>query len=102
MVNHFYIQQISEIMHNLQLDFQDTIATIQCLFATLSQNFISAFLTIIDGRNNMLDSTRDLVLNNELYNANNAAAMNTLIKGTHHILRLSENIDWIKTNIFTI
>jgi hypothetical protein len=39
-------------------------------------------------------------LNDELFYANNTAATNTLINGTHHILRLTENTEWIYTNIF--
>jgi hypothetical protein len=50
----------------------------------------------------MLDSTRDLVLNYELYNANNTAILNTLLADTHQVLRLAENNEWIATNIFRI
>jgi hypothetical protein len=83
-------------------DYQDPITTIQNMFRNLSQSFISAFLTRIDDRNNMLDSTRDFVLNYELYNTNSAAILNTLLTGTLQILRLSENTEWIATNIFRI
>jgi hypothetical protein len=48
----------------------------------------------------MLDSTRDLVLNYELYYANNMAATNTIISGVVNILRVTENTEWICTNIF--
>jgi hypothetical protein len=48
----------------------------------------------------MLDSTRDLVLNYELYYANSMAATNTIINGVVNILRVSENTEWICTNIF--
>jgi hypothetical protein len=57
------------------------------------KNFISAFLTIIDDRNNMLDSTRDLVLNYELFYANNMEATNTIISGVINILRMSANAE---------
>jgi hypothetical protein len=46
----------------------------------------------------MLDSTRDLVLNYELYNANNTAILNTFLAGTHQILRLTENNELIPDN----
>jgi hypothetical protein len=48
----------------------------------------------------MLDSTRNLVLNYELYYANSMAATNTIISGVVNILRVSENTEWICTNIF--
>jgi prophage DNA circulation protein len=95
-----YLQQIIEAVEQIQYPFENPIVTIQNIFTVVSQNFISAFLTIIDNINNMLDSTRDLVLNYELFYANNLAATNTIISGVINNLRVSENAEWIYTNIF--
>jgi hypothetical protein len=62
-----YLNQIKEAVQQFQYQFENPIVTIQNIFTVVSQHFISAFLTIIDDRNNMLDSTRDLVLNYEIY-----------------------------------
>jgi hypothetical protein len=48
----------------------------------------------------MLDSTRDLVLNYEFFYANYMATRYTIINGVINILRVSENAEWICTNIF--
>jgi hypothetical protein len=80
-------------MNEFQFKFNDPISTIQSLLTYLSQFFISAFLAVIGDRNNMLDSTRDLILNYGLFYANNTAAMNTIINETHHTLRITENIE---------
>jgi hypothetical protein len=84
-----------------QLKFSESpIEVIHNIFNTISANFVTAFLTIIDDRNNMLDSTRDLVLNYELFLANNTAATNTILNGVFNLLRNSENIEWVCRNIF--
>jgi hypothetical protein len=82
-----YLQQIVEAVEQFQYAFENPIVTIQNIFRVISQNFISVFLTIIDDRNNMLDSTRDLVLNYELFYANNIAATNTFISVVINILK---------------
>jgi hypothetical protein len=64
-----YLNQIQEAVEQFQYSFESPIGTIQNIFTVISQIFISTFLTAIDDRNNMLDSTRDLVLNYELYYA---------------------------------
>jgi hypothetical protein len=68
-----YLKQIAEAVEQFQYPFENPIVAIQNIFTIVSQNFISAFLTIIDDKNNMLDSTRYLVLNYELYYANSMA-----------------------------
>jgi hypothetical protein len=50
-------------------------------------------LPVIADRNNMLDNIRDLSINYELLYTNNIAAMNTIINGTYHTLRITENIE---------
>jgi hypothetical protein len=97
-----YLNEIQKAVEQFGWPFENPIETIQNIFRTISGNFISAFLTIIDDRNNMLDSTRDLVLNYELFYANNMAATNTIISGVVNILRVAENTEWISTNIFRI
>jgi F0F1-type ATP synthase delta subunit len=84
-----YLSQISNLIGTPVFDYQDPITTIQNIFRNLSQSFISAFLTVIDDRNNMLGSTRDLVLNFELYNTN-SAILNTLLTG------ITKYSDWQK------
>jgi hypothetical protein len=74
-----YLSQIQAAVEQFQWSFGNPIDTIQNIFTIISPDFISAFLTIIDDRNNKLDSTRDLVLNYELYYANSMAATNTII-----------------------
>jgi hypothetical protein len=95
-----YLSQIQAAIEQFQWSFGNPIETIQNIFTTISLNFISAFLTIIDDRNNMLDSTRDLILNYELFYANSMTETNTIISGVVNILRISENTEWICTNIF--
>jgi hypothetical protein len=46
-----YFQQITEAMNEFQFTFNDLISTIQLIFTNLSQNFISAFFTVIKERN---------------------------------------------------
>jgi molecular chaperone GrpE (heat shock protein) len=97
-----YLSRIQATVEQFGWSFENPIVTIQNIFKTISENFISAFLTIIDDRNNMLDRTRDLILNYELYHANNMAATNTIISGVVNILRVVENNEWISTNMFRI
>jgi hypothetical protein len=86
-------------MSRLQLSFDDPIATIQLIVTNLSQICISAFLIIMDDRNNVPDSTKDLVLNYEIFYVNSMAETNTLLNRTLNILRITENIEWINTNM---
>jgi hypothetical protein len=80
-----YLSQIQAAVEQFQWSFENPIKTIQNIFRTLLLNFVSSFLTIIDDRNNMLDNTRDFVLNYELFNANNMDATKTIISGVVNI-----------------
>jgi hypothetical protein len=62
-----YLNEIQTAVQNFNWSFENPTETIQNNFRIISENFISGFLTIIDDRNNMLDSTKVLVLNYELY-----------------------------------
>jgi hypothetical protein len=95
-----YLKQIAEGVEQFQYPFENSIVTIQNIITVISQNFISAFLTIIDDRNNMLVNARDLVLNDELYYTNSMSATNIIISGVINILRISENSQWICINIY--
>jgi hypothetical protein len=87
------LNEIQTAVQNFNWSFENPTETIQNIFRIISENFISGFFTIIDDRNNMLESTRDLVLNYELYYVNSMAATNTIISGIVNILRVSENTE---------
>jgi hypothetical protein len=74
--------------------------TIEKVFTTLSNGFISAFLTIIDDWNNILDSIRELIFNYELFNANHTAVINAILRARLHVIKTFYENNWTYMNIF--
>jgi hypothetical protein len=49
------------------------------LFQMIMQEIMEAFMMMIHDRNDMIDNTRNLILNYELFNANSTAIFNTML-----------------------
>jgi hypothetical protein len=72
---------------------------VENIFINLSNFFITSFLTIIDDKNNMMDSIQNLMVNYELLDTNNAAAINIILSIGSQKLRMVEDTNWKSMNI---
>jgi hypothetical protein len=90
-----YLKKITEFVFENQYLKGNFMEIIGNIFRNLSNSFISAFLNVIGHMNKMLDSTRDLVLNYELYNMNSMINRNTL--QPYHLMK--RTVDYVKISL---